>query len=240
MRKLKLILTAVLSFLFFLYLTFPFEKLALRELHRNGLFPEKVFFSRFPPHFKIRGLHFGKLNLKEVSVYPSFGGFKFKGKVCSGVFKGETDRKFSRIEFELKSLKVQSCPIGNINLKGTVEGSGSLSLKGRNVLSGKGSFFFKGFSLSKVNFGLFSFKFLDLGSGSAEYKVSGKNYFKVKGELSGRDAEVKVRGSLSLNPRRFDRSYVNLKVSVKVESGSLKGKRFNFVLRGNVNSLRFY
>ena len=240
MRKLKLIATGVVSFLFFLYLTFPFERIALRTFHRYGLNPANLSFNRLPPCLKVGKLPFGAVTLKNLSAYPTLSGFKLNGELCSGKFSVETDRHLKSVKFKIESLKIQNCPIRTAKLKGTVEGNGSLSFKGKNLKGGTGTFFLKGISLSKVNFGLFSFNLLELGSGNFKYKVAGRNYVKVSGELAGSDASVKVKGSVSVNPNRLERSYVNLRVSVKIKSGSLKGKRFNFSLRGNVNSLRIY
>ena len=243
MRRLFQILLFIFLFLTSLYLTFPFERFALNLLSERGVSVSELSFHHFTPSFTAEELVIGKLDLKDVQLKPSIflNRFELLAKVCSGSLKVSFDRKLENIRFHIKGVKLESCPVNaQLKVKGTLGGDGTLSLKGGNLVKGRGVFNLENVVLSDLNFGIFSYKFLDLGRGEVNYRVSGKNFLRLDGELSGRDADVKLKGDLSVNLKSPDRSYLNLKVFVKVKTGNFRGKSFNFTVRGNLNSLRFF
>ncbi len=242
-RALLLVLIFLVSFLFSLYLTFPFDRIAKEILFEKGLHPAKVSFHHFPPKLIIGELPYGNVTLKNVSISPvSFSKFKVSSELCGGHLNAVFSYPVKNLTFKLEDLKLSLCPLNleQADLNGTVEGAGNLTFNEKHLTGGKGEFELSNVNLKDVNFGLFSFKELNLGDGKIKYSVNPKDYVKIRGELKGKDAELAVKGSISYNPQNHMNSYVNLVFSVSMKSGKFAGQKFNFTVRGNINSLRFY
>lgn len=242
-KTLVLILTFLFSFFLFLYLTFPFDRIAKRVLYDKGFQPEKVSFRRFPPELFIGELPVGSITLKNVVLFPlSFSRFRLNSELCGGRLSAVFSYPVKELTFNLEGIKLSDCPFNfsQAELAGVLGGEGNLTFKKRHLTAGKGRFRLSDLDLKNVNLGLFSLNALNLGNGSVEYTVSAKDYVRLNGSFSGRDAEVTVSGSVSYNPQNYLNSYVNLLFSVKMKGGKFAGKRFSFTVRGNVNSLRFY
>jgi len=241
-RALILFAVFLVSFSLSLYLTFPFERIVKKALVDRGLNPVGLHFNHFPPEVEIAELPFKGLVLKSVRVKPAgLKSFNAQATLCGGKISAEFNYPLKELKFEVNRLKIEKCPLKlQVKLAGNVDGKGSLDFKGKNIVAGKGKFLLSDVHLKDIEFGIFSFKELNLGNGELSYTVSSKNYLSIKGKLNGKDAEVSVKGGLSYNPKNVSSSYLNLKVNVKVKSGKLSGQKFNFTVRGNVNSLRFY
>ena len=242
-RALFLFLVFFVSFIFSLYFTFPFERFAEKVLYEKGFRPVNLSFRHFPPELFIEELPFKGVTLKNVSISPlSFSKFRLNSELCGGRLSAVFNYPIEELTFKLKGVKLSNCPLilNQAKLDGNLGGEGSLTFKGRYLTGGKGEFKLYRVKLKDVNFGLFSFKELNLGDGKVEYRVDTKDYVKVSGKLKGEDAELTVNGGVNYNPQNYLNSYVNLVFSVSMKSGKFAGRKFNFTVRGNVNSLRFY
>ncbi len=241
-RTIALTAVFILSLLFSLYLTFPFDRIATKIMVDRGLTPVGVEFRHFPPELLIGELPVGSLTLKNVAVKPvGVKKFSVEGNVCGGKFRLELTNPIGHLTFKLNSLKLENCPLKiPVGVKGSIDATGNLVLKEKHVVGGKGKAVLLDVLLEDVNFGLFSFKKLDLGEGNIGYAVKSRDYISIKGNLKGKDAEVTVSGGFNYNPSNLLNSYLNLRVTVKLKKGKLAGKEFNFTIRGNVNSLRLY
>jgi hypothetical protein len=243
MRRLGGALLFVLFFLLSLYLTFPFERIALGVLQEEGIYPKELTFHHFPPEFTAKEVSLNGIKIENIVFKPSlsFKNFKVFGNLCSGKFEVGFNRKLTNANFHLEGVKLDRCPLNSdVKVKGNLNGSGNLLFEKGLLRGGRGTFNLSGLNLENLNLGLISYKFLNLGSGDINYRVSGKNYLKVFGELSGKDADVSVNGGISVNLRNLNKSYLSFRVSVKLKTGNLKGRRFNFRVQGNPNSLRFF
>lgn len=238
-----LFLVFFVSFIFSLYFTFPFERIAEKILYEKGFYPVNLSFRHIPPKLFIGELPFKGVTLKNVSISPlSFSRFRLSSELCGGRLSAVFTYPVKELNFKLEGVKLSSCPLtfNQVNLEGNLGGDGSLTFKGKHLTGDKGEFNLYKVKLKDVNLGLFSFKELDLGDGKVEYRVDTKDYVKISGKLKGKDAEVTVNGSLSYNPQNYLNSYINLVFSVSMKRGKFSGQKFNFTVRGNVNSLRFY
>ena len=241
-RTIALIVVFILSLLFSLYLTFPFDRIATKILVDRGLSPVGVEFRHFPPELLIGKLPIRGLTLENVAVKPiGVRRFAVEGNICGGKFRLELTNPIGHLTFKLNRLKLENCPLKiPVKIMGSVDATGNLVLKGKHVVGGKGKAVLSDVLLKDVNFGLFSFKKLDLGEGNIRYAVESRNYISIKGNLKGKDADITASGGFSYNPSNFLNSYLNLRVSVKLKKSKFAGKEFNFTIRGNVNSLRLY
>ena len=242
-RVLLLTLVFLASFLFSLYLTFPFDRIAKKILFEKGLRPVNVSFHHFPPELLVGELPLNGIILKKLAVKPlSFNRFMLECELCGGRLDAVFSYPVRELSFKLMEVKLSSCPLDlkQAELNGTVGGAGNLTFKEKHLTGGKGEFELSGVDLKNINFGPFSFKKLNLGDGKIKYTVGPKDYVKLRGELKGKDADLTVKGSVSYNPRKLMNSYVNLVFSLSMKSGKFAGQKFNFTVRGNVNSLRFY
>ncbi len=242
MKKLLYGLLFVLLTLFFTYITFPFERLISGEFC-GELSYENLSFTRFPPKLTLYGLSVPNsgLKVKYVELKPSLlsllrgkNEFSFEGALCEGTFKGEASYPVREVVFNISGLKLSKC----LNsVRGSLSGKGELLFKGRDLTGGKGEFTVSKLNLLNLNFGLFKFASLNLGDLKADYSVKGKNLIKVKGESSGNDASLKVKGEVFYRPKTPLDSYVNFSVKVKVKREPFNGREFTFSIRGNIRNL---
>ena len=230
------------AFTLSLYLTFPVERVVKRVFFEKGLYPLKVSFYHFPPRLVVEELPFHGITLKNLVVKPlSFHRFKLESELCGGRLTATLSWPLSTVSYEVKELKLSECPFRfqEVNLEGIVNGRGYFNFEGKHLAGGKGEFELSKVKLKNLSFGIFSFKELALGSGVINYSVTSKDYLRVAGSLKGKDAEVSVKGSISYNPQNPVNSYLSLHFTVKMRTGKLAGRRFNFSVKGNFNSLRF-
>ena len=242
MRKLTYPLLFLVSFLFFLYINFPFEKFAESLICQRGITAQKVEVNRFPLEVILKGVKKRELPFKieTLKLTPSLNlkEFKYYCKVCRGEVEGKFTYPPGEVTFNARGIKLNRCNKGK--LEGELYGKGSFKFKSGNLTSGRGELRGSKLKLREFKFGLFQAKLLDLGEFKGSYRTIGKNLVEVKGKGKGKDAYYTVSGSININPKRPLNSYVNLKVSVRVKKEPLKGKRFTFSLRGSLNNLRLW
>ena len=242
-RVLLYTLIFLTAFTVSLYFTFPFERVIKRVLFEKGLYPSEVSFRHFPPELFVGELPLKGITLRKLTVKPvSLHRFKIESELCGGRLWATSGWPPGRISFSLKEVRLSECPFRfqQIEAEGRADGKGYLDFSGKHLTGGKGEFTLSGVKVKNLNFGLFSFKELRMGEGRITYSVTSKDYVKINGNLKGKDAEVAVKGSVSYNPQNPENSYVNFQFAVEMKSGKLTGQRFNFTVRGNFNSLRFY
>ncbi len=240
-RKLLFFLVFILSFLLFLYLMFPFEKLIEGRLSQSGVSFRSVEVSRFPLKVRVEKLSYRGFLMDELVVSPSllslFSGrkrFDADARLCGGKVMAGFDYPLHSVEFLIRSVDLSSCLS---NLGGIVSGRGSFSFLKANVKGGKAHFDLKSLKVKKFSFGLLDLKDADVGSGDLAISVKGRNLLGITLKTSGKDVKLSSEGVIRLNPKDIYRSYVNLKVSARVFLKPFNGKRFNFNVRGKVKEL---
>jgi len=230
------------SFLVFLYLTFPFERFVESALCKRGIPYEKVEVERLPLAVKVEGVKYRSAYFKEIVVYPELltlpreeKEFRAVADFCSGNVIADFDYPLKNLSFEVKKVSLY-CLLKNkfSHVAGTLFGEGRLYFKsGGFILSnGKGRFIVRDISLKGVKFGVFELPEVKLGEVELNYSVKGKNYVELN--LKG-EGTVKLKGSgfFRVNMRNFDNSYLSLRLTVV-----LGDRPFNFRISGYLSNLR--
>jgi len=251
MRKLIVALIFLLSFPFFLYLTFPIERFVENGLCRQKISCRKVEIRRLPLKVELDDVKIPSLpfELDKVVVTPQVSSLLSKEKkfnvlaqACGGILRTDASYPVRSVKFKLEKLRVENCLKKKslpLSISGTLFGSGTLSLRKNSLIGGAGNFKLQNLQLKKIVFGLLSLRSASLGDVKVTYKVKRKNVVDVEAQGKGRDGKLSVKGYINLNIRRIEKSYVNLKVKLIPYVEPFKGQTFSFRIKGFLDNLSF-
>jgi len=247
MRKLLYLLLFLFLTLFFLYLTFPFERFVRAELCDRGISYASLKLRRFPLQIELEEVKAPYLPFKveRLTVKPSLlilfkegTPVKFKAYLCGGKIEGWFTYPLRELSYRLCSVVIGRCVEGGA-VDGALSSSGALTFSGRDLIRGVGEFSINDFTLKNLSFGLFSTEKLTFEEVKGTYEVRKKNLVEVEAEGHGKEGSFELKGSLSYNPKEPLSSYASFKIKVKLKKEPFNGKEFNFTVRGNLRELRF-
>ena len=251
MRKLIVVLIFLLSFPFFLYLTFPIERFVENSLCHQKISCKKVEVRRLPLKVELDDVKLSFLPFKfdKVIINPQVSSllseekrFNVLARVCGGILKADANYPVHSVKFKLEKLRVENCLKKSslpFSISGNLFGGGTLSFAKNSLVSGSGNFKLQNLKLRKIAFGLLSLPSADIGNVKVTYKVKRKNVVDIDVKGKGKDARLSVKGYVNLNARQIERSYVNLRVKLTPYVEPFKGQTFSFRIKGFLENLSF-
>jgi len=254
MKKLLYALLFIFLTLFFLYLSFPFERFIGDRLCERGISYADLKVSKIPLRIEIDSLRVPSLPFKveKLVLKPSFKIFllrgpvpiAFEGALCGGKVEGELTYLFSNsyslkdISYRVSGLKVETC-LNSPFLSGELASYGSLTFEEGNLMGGSGKFSMKNLTLKPSSLALVKEGELFFEKAEGTYGVKGRNLVEIEAQGEGGDGSFKVKGEVNYNPRAPLYSYGSFRIKVKLEKEPFNGKEFDFTVRGNLKDLRF-
>ncbi len=252
MRKLALYISSfLLSLIVCLYISFPIQEKVEGLFSKHGISYSNIDVEHLPhikftvenPRIPSIPIRISKAEIEPnlLSLLSNSKKLETKLYTCNGTIDTTFDFPVTHLQFQVESLSAKEM-LKNLkeipfSLNANLSGNGNLFLEKVNIKSGSGKFSIKNLELRNISFGIFSIKDANFGDGNLIYKVIGKNFASVSLKTSGNDGNLNMQGGVTINPKKPEHSYLNLKVTVLMKLGKLKSHRFSFNIRGYVKNL---
>ncbi|MEO2069093.1 MAG: hypothetical protein ABGX27_06225 [Desulfurobacteriaceae bacterium] len=232
MKKLLLLTVFILSFVVFLYFTFPIEKFAEHYLCKKLSFKE-IAVKRVPLELVLKKVEHPEIpvTINKVVVSPEILSlssdvkkFFVKLILCGGYVEGKVTYPLSKVSFKVVNFKVDDCKFYKpLELSGLLSGRGTLVFEKENLIGGSGNFRLKNFNIKTSKLFPLVEEF-QLQDAKVKYKVEKENKVNFKMESS----KVSMDGYVNLNLKNIYNSYlsVNLKLNFNWQNLSFKLKGF--------------